>query len=59
MYDKEINYFETNIAKLIYAKLSIVSKINFWGNEIRLASNYNIWGITDFNCEKLDTLEYD
>ena len=104
MYDIKINFFDTNTAKLIYSKLPIVSKINFWGNEvyfitdlkiklednarqivkkgelaywpqgnavaigygptpiskgneIRLASDCNIWGVTNFNLVKLNDLE--
>ena len=103
IYDIKINFFDTNTAKLIYSKLPIVSKINFWGNEvyfitdlkiklednarqivkkgelaywpqgnavaigygptplskgneIRLASDCNIWGVTNFNLEKLNNL---
>ena len=104
MYDIKINFFDTNTAKLIYSKLPIVSKVNFWGNEvyfitdlkiklednarqivkkgelaywsqgypvaigygptpiskgneIRLASDCNIWGETEFNLGKLNNLE--
>ena len=104
VYNIKINFFDTYTAKVIYSKLPIVSKINFWGhevyfftdlkiklednarqivkkgelaywpqgdavaigygptpiskgNEIRLASDCNIWGSTEFNLEKLNNLE--
>lgn len=103
-YNFLIDFLDTNTAKIIYSKLPIVSKINFWGKEvyfytdlkikteenarqivkkgelaywpegdaiaigygptpisfdgeIRLASNCNIWGTTEFDLEELDLLK--
>ena len=102
-YNFKINFFDTNTAKVIYSKLPIAGKINFWGNEvyfytdlqikiedsarqvvnkgelaywpqgdaiaigygptpisidqeIRLASDCNIWGNTKFDLEQLNSL---
>ena len=104
IYNIKIKFFDTYTAQVIYSKLPIVSKINFWGNEvyfftdlnikleynsrhivrkgelaywpeggaiaigygptpiskgneIRLASDCNIWGETEFDLGKLNNLE--
>ena len=104
IYNIKIKLFDTFTAQVIYSKLPIVSKINFWGNEvyfftdlkiklennarhivrkgelaywpegdaiaigygptpiskgneIRLASDCNIWGETEFDIGKLNNLE--
>ena len=103
-YDIKIKLFNTYTAQVIYSKLPIVSKINFWGNEvyfytnlkiklednaryivkkgelaywaqgdaiaigygptpiskgneIRLAGDRNIWGVSEFDFEKLNNFK--
>ncbi len=103
-YDIKIKLFNTYTAQVIYSKLPIVSKINFWGNEvyfytnlkiklednaryivkkgelaywaqgdaiaigygptpiskgneIRLAGDCNIWGVSEFDFQKLNNFK--
>ena len=103
-YDIKIKLFNTYTAQVIYSKLPIVSKINFWGNEvyfytnlkiklednaryivkkgelaywaqgdaiaigygptpiskgneIRLAGDRNIWGVSEFDFQKLNNFK--
>ena len=103
-YNIEIDFLDTHTAKVIYSKLPIIGKVNFWGNEvyfytnlkikiekdarqivekgeiaywpqgdaiaigygptpisinqeIRLASDCNIWAKTEFDLEQLNSLK--
>ena len=42
IYNIKIKFFDTYTAQVIYSKLPIVSKINFWGNEVYFFTDLNI-----------------
>ena len=41
-YNIKIDFLDTHTAKVIYSKLPIVSKINFWGNEVYFYTDLKI-----------------
>ena len=41
-YNIEIDLLDTHTAKVIYSELPIISKINFWGNEVYFYTDLKI-----------------
>ena len=41
-YNIEIDFLDTYTAKVIYSKLPIIGKINFWGNEVYFYTDLKI-----------------
>ena len=41
-YNIEIDFLDTHTSQVIYSKLPIISKINFWGNEVYFYTDLKI-----------------
>ena len=41
-YNIEIDFFNTHTAKVIYSRLPIIGKVNFWGNEVYFYTDLKI-----------------